>query len=141
MKLTQFQLTKVILSLGADKLDISSYSFLVLIYLSNMVRSDNNYSCYPSHETLCKKLGINDTRTLKKYLKELETKSLIIISYGGGSSTNTYYVNVDRISQLGEDIIDKIFKPKYDVTTKPIVKPKPRFVQEIDDDPDWVEPY
>ena len=134
MKLTQFQLTKVILSLGANALEISSYSFLVLIYLSNMVRSDNDYSCYPSHDTLCKRLGIIDTRTLKKYLKELEHKSLIRIAYGGGSATNIYYVNVDRISQLGKDIIDKITKQKL------VNKPKSKVV-ETDDDSDWVSPY
>lgn len=141
MKLTQFQLTKIIVSLNAKGLGVSSDAVHLLTFLANHVRADNNYSCYPSHPYLMEHLCIGTLRKVKKLIKELESKYLITISYGGGNRANTYHINVDKILVLGKDIIDKIIKPKYEATTKSIVnKPKSR-VTEIDNNSDWEAPY
>ena len=142
MKLTQFQLTKTIFSLKPKDLGVTGNALHLLLFLSNMVRSDNDYSCYPSHDYLMEHLGIATLKKLKKDIKELEAAGLITIYYGGGSKTNTYYLNVAKIEVLGKEFLSKIKKESPEIvpaTNKPKPVPKVNIVQ--DDDDDWEPPY
>jgi hypothetical protein len=99
MKLTQYQLSRLIHRIDISTLDVHATAKSILVFLSDHVRDDNNYSCFMSHDYMIKKLGY-DKRTLKKYMSELKGKGLLDVVIGGGDKANTYRIIADKIVTL-----------------------------------------
>ena len=73
-----------------DRTDLNIYEKMLYMCLAR--HAGEKDFCFPGLETLCRELGIKDTRTVVKYIRTLEEKGLIETKKEKGKS-NKYYLN------------------------------------------------
>ena len=73
-----------------DRADLNIYEKMLYMCLAR--HAGEKDFCFPGLETLCRELGIKDTRTVVKYIRTLEEKGLIETKKEKGKS-NKYYLN------------------------------------------------
>lgn len=73
-----------------DRKDLNIYEKMLYMCLAR--HAGEKDFCFPGLETLCRELGIKDTRTVVKYIRTLEEKGLIETKKEKGKS-NKYYLN------------------------------------------------
>ena len=98
-----------------------------LLYMVLARHSDNDTSeSFPSIETLCKKTGLKDKRTIVIHLKNLENFGLISIEKKLGKSNRYFLNNVPKEPVTKNDTSDKIcITPVTKNDTTPVTKNVP----------------
>ena len=95
-----------------------------LLYMVLARHSDNDTAeSFPSIETLCKKTGLKDKRTVVVHLKNLENFGLIIIEKKIGKSNRYFLNNVPKEPVTKIDTSDKnCISPVTKIDTTPVTK-------------------
>lgn len=99
-----------------DRTDLNIYEKMLYMCLAR--HAGEKDFCFPGLETLCRELGIKDTRTVVKYIRTLEEKGLIETKKEKGKS-NKYYLNNVKVPT--SDVPPTYDVPTYSVPTTPDV--------------------
>lgn len=78
-----------------DREDLNIYEKMLYVCLARHI--GNNEFAYPGLDTLCKELGIKDTRTIVKHTRTLEEKGLIEVERTKGKTNKYYLKNVNEV--------------------------------------------
>ena len=100
-----------------DRTDLNIYEKMLYMCLAR--HAGEKDFCFPGLETLCRELGIKDTRTVVKYIRTLEEKGLIETKKEKGKS-NKYYLNNVKVptSDVPTSDVSSLSKvPTYNVPT------------------------
>ena len=95
-----------------DRTDLNIYEKMLYMCLAR--HAGEKDFCFPGLETLCRELGIKDTRTVVKYIRTLEEKGLIETKKEKGKS-NKYYLNNVKVPT--SDVPPTCDVPTSDVST------------------------
>lgn len=95
-----------------DRTDLNIYEKMLYMCLAR--HAGEKDFCFPGLETLCRELGIKDTRTVVKYIRTLEEKGLIETKKEKGKS-NKYYLN--NVKVPASDVPPTCDVPTSDVST------------------------
>lgn len=99
-----------------DRTDLNVYE--KMLYMCMARHTGEKDYCFPALDTLCKELGIKDTRTVVKYIKSLEEKGLVEVKKVKGKS-NRYYLNNVKLptTDVPTYNVPSLNVPTSDVTT------------------------